>query len=52
MTIKEAIDLIKKMELEKDGGMINPNLLDSRTTNSTTEVRNIFYFLKEFIFEI
>jgi hypothetical protein len=41
------------MELEKDGGMINPNLLDSRTTNSTTtEVRNIFYFLKEFIFEI
>ena len=52
LTIKEAVDLIKKMELEKDGGMINPNLLDSRTTNSTTEVRNIFYFLKEFIFEI
>jgi hypothetical protein len=50
LTIKEAVDLIKKMELEKDGGMINPNFMDSRTTNSTTtEVRNIleiFLFLK------
>ena len=35
LTIKEAVDLIKEMELERDGAG-HLNLLDSRTTNSTT----------------
>ena len=47
LTIKEAVDLIKEMELEKDGGMINnTNFLDSRTTNSTATEVNIFFYKK------
>ena len=49
LTIKEAVDLIKEMELEREGahmGMHNggANFLDSHTTNSTTNDEVIYIY--------